>query len=71
MAEHKKSDVSGPNQAPQKRVLAQGSVYSAPDFQTISAAKPPKKRGKKPAPTRNKAIKLRPFSVEDLFMTDS
>jgi len=65
MADHKESGVIGLNQGPQRRDFGQGLAYTPPYFQTISAAKPAKKRGNKPAPTRNKTKELRPFATED------
>ncbi len=46
---------------------AAGTVYSAPEFQTLSAAQPVKKPEK---PTRN-SKKPYIFKAENLFMTDS
>ncbi len=67
MKQSKEIDVSRPVRGSQSRNLAVSAAYSSPDFQTLSAAK----RLKKPASTKNKPKEALPFTIEELFLTDS
>ena len=50
-----------------KRELAIGQVYHAPDFSTLSTAKPRHNRAAKAKLKRKKPPKIRGFNAQDLF----
>jgi len=71
MADSMETSAESPIQRSLKSDNIGSAPYAAPEFKTISAAARPKNRGKKRAPKQMAANETKPFSIDDLFMTDS
>ncbi|NOR62305.1 MAG: hypothetical protein GQ535_07430 [Rhodobacteraceae bacterium] len=71
MADSKESDVKTLFQEGQSRDIKGRVPYASPEFKTISAAGRPKKRADMPAPKPFIANEIKPFSIDELFLTDS
>ena len=70
MAKRKESTLAPPIRSAEMGAFAGEMAYAAPEFKTLSAAARPKKRANKRAPKPIMANETKPFTIDDLFLTD-
>jgi len=70
MVQNNDSKANSPYHVALSRDFVANLDYIPPEIKTISAARIPKKRIEHSAKKENSANETKPFSVDDLFMTD-